>query len=515
MPGTPAGEVAPSPAEPVAEPTPGEDTVDAYLAGVEESDALARTDTSNLSPRTNPRVLDHQMQSQDALHRELIELEDARERLRAKREHARLVAEVEREQRRAAADATREDRAIEAARADADDAIERLAAIRAAQREHDPAQAASTLARSRRRDTRGYLFFAVVASALSAVGIGVTVYTRGAPLWAAVVFAVLVETAMTVLASYTISRQAHLDHYRELGRDGQKTRIQADVPSWAANIPVVAIVIVLGFSIAVNAVGAFTTSGIYGALGVAGAVAAALCSVLAWAHSVSASAYIKANLDDHHIQAGMDQLKDRAAGGGFTSLGEATEEDTGHGEDGPDVDWLAERTAQLVAERVAAHLAGGDVPQEMGLTSEDEEFFAALDEQARTALDSGPDGPGGTAVADPDTRGVDAADTPGGGRGVEADASGSEPPTRRGVGAGPAKAAHTPSAASSQRLSEANQTRAGRARRRLREAIDALDAEGIEPTISAVRRRTGMDPRTIRRHWQDVTNPSETTDTKE
>ncbi len=507
MPGTPAGEVAPSPAESALEPD--EDMVDAYLAAVEESDSLATTDATNLTPRTNPRTLQHQMASQDRLHRELIDLEDSRARLKAQREHERELERARREQRWAQAKADREDRAIGEAKADATEAAEDLAAIRGWEREESPATAARRVSRSRTRWAREFLAFSVVASAVSALGLASLVMAAmGAGLWAAAATGVVVETVLTVLVTRIIAFQAHLDTNRKGERPTEGLR--GDVYPW------VLMVGLLSISVALNGAGLVVGTGLYGVVGMVGALVAALCAGMAWVSSNAAADVIAVNVkafQGSEWKKHRAKLHQRAAGGDIPHP-ETSEPLAEDGEEGDapaaalDADTLAEQTAQIVAQRVMAHLTAneaGTQAQDVDLAPQDREFLSSLDEQMQ-ACEWGPSA-GGTAVAEPgEPGGEHPAQRPSVHRGVNAEASSPNGPSSPGVNAGgPASAFTSSQEAFTRGRTQANTARAQRAQRRIAEAIAELEAEGAEPTVSAVRKHTGMHLNTIRRHWQDVT----------
>ncbi|WP_148046412.1 tripartite tricarboxylate transporter TctB family protein [Halostreptopolyspora alba] len=497
----------------MAEPTPGEDVVDAYLAGVEEADSLAATDTTNVTARTNPRTLQHQMASQDALHRELIDLEDARARLSATREHERELERARREQRWAQARDEREDRAIREATADATEAAEDLAAIRGWEREESPATAARRVSRARTRWAREFLAFSVVASAVSALGLASLVMAAmGAGLWAAVATGVAVETVLTVLVTRIIAFQAHLDTNRKGERP--KEGLRGEVYPW------VLMVGLLSISVALNGAGLVVGTGLYGVVGMVGAVVAALCAGMAWVSSNAAADVIAVNVEafqGSEWKKHRAELHQRAAGGDIPHP-ETSESLAEGGQEGDtpaaalDADALAEQTAQIVAQRVMAHLTGGtaspDPSQDPELAPQDQEFFAGLDAQMREA-EWGPSG-GGTAVVEGgELGGEHPGSEPHVHRGVNAEPSSPNGPSIPGVNAGgPASAFTSSQEAFTRGRTQANTARAQRAQRRIAEAIAALEAEGAEPTISAVRKHTGMHLNTIRRHWQAVvTNP--------
>ena len=70
----------------------------------------------------------------------------------------------------------------------------------------------------------------------------------------------------------------------------------------------------------------------------------------------------------------------------------------------------------------------------------------------------------------------------------------------RGGGDGAASADATENPGGSTALDERNRARTAAARDRIAGAVDALRADGADVTPSAVRKRTGMDLRTINRH---------------
>lgn len=340
----------------IPSPNTDVDAVTQWLADVHEADTLAATDTSHLTARTNPRVMAHQMASLDQLHQDLIDREDDAERLRVQREHARKRAEVEQEDRWLRATADREKRAIAEGQSDAREAAEDLAAIRAWEREESPATAARRLVSIRRRRSVEFLAFSAVASALSALGVAALAHaTLSWTTWlTAGAIGAGVEVILTLLVTRIIAHQAGLEQHNKA-----RERV-ADGYPW-----VVVAGLVLA-SIVLNVAGLFAGTGLLGAIGIVGALVAALCAGMAWHANQSASEVIAANVKEFRGKAWSQHratLRERAAGIHIPGQ----EQEHAHTESDPviaaeDLQRLATEIAEQAAWRLTQHTGGCDAP---------------------------------------------------------------------------------------------------------------------------------------------------------
>lgn len=429
----------------------------------------------------------------------------------------RRDARAEREQVRIDAQAQRERRALDEAVADADEASADLEMIRAWERESSPVTASRSLARSARRWRGADLGYSVVGSALSATGLAAAlVAVTPLPLAGAAGVAVALEAVMTVRVVDLIGRVARMDEQNKsdehVGSDSDNNRTHLIVQA----------VVVLSASVLANLVGLAVGSGALGAVGVLGALLAAAAGLGSHASTSAASSVIRRNLAAFKGEGwteAREEMRRRASGAYMPAPADESTEDA---DERPNADQgrrlerlgFTEEERGLVLDMIAAYpdLLDEALGEDMG-QSMDARVAAEL---AATPLPEHPgdliDGTGDYDEATSDAGGgVDE-------EGVDTPAQGTQNPVSTPEwtqgGGDSANGVNTPSGApedagGGHRLSDVNASRSEAARRRLSEAVRLIRDRGEEPTKTAVRRETGMDLRTISRHWDAVTKRNE------
>ncbi|RNL83571.1 DMT family transporter [Halostreptopolyspora alba] len=272
-----------------------EDAVAAFEAQAALADRVHSIDTTNLSdPHTNPNVLAEHNAARDEADREIIALEHTRRVRQAHHAHARALHAIDTEDRWVRSEAQRDERMIAHAHADAEEAAADLEAIRAFERCESPATAARAVSTARPWWARLFLVIAIVASVASAVGIAnLAMATTGVSLAGAVGIGAVTETILTVLVTMIIAHQAHLETHLKARRDPH-TQMRGTGYPW------VVVAGLLLVSIGLNTWGLAAGTTLYGAIGIVGALVAALCSGMAWVSSQSAGDVIAANVAAFH-----------------------------------------------------------------------------------------------------------------------------------------------------------------------------------------------------------------------
>lgn len=342
---------------PSGETGPAEDlvqVVENYAAQADAAADLAEVDTRHLDqPTANPAAVATLNAERDRAARERITLDYERERVRERDEHNQLLEQIAQRRHHARAVGERSSRAVTEGLADADEASAQLATIREFEAESSPAAASTWLTRASRVWRREEFAYALVGSALSAMGIAALVMVTGLPWWGAALVAAAVEVVLTVRVIRLIGQRAALAE-RHKGRQLSEAGRGADgFLRWQ-------IIGLLATSVLVNVVGLVAATGVLGLLGVLGAVGAAVASWSAAQVSVAVTETVRSNVaswQGEHWAAERAGLAERASGSHIPTPEAASPAQAGTGQEPDRVEDAVRAALEQVSEERLAALA--------------------------------------------------------------------------------------------------------------------------------------------------------------